>query len=47
MVQVGRSVIGNCKRKLGICGVWESIRMEVSRVFGCGSMRGGQCFSIF
>ena len=34
MVQVGRGVVGSCWRKVGICGVvgvWESIRMEVSR----------------
>ena len=34
MVQVGSSVVGSCWRKVGNCnvvGVWESIRMEVSR----------------
>ena len=36
MVQMGRSVVGNCWRKVGICGVvWvcESIRMEMNMGF--------------
>ena len=34
VVQVERSIVGSCWRKVGICGVvgmWESIPMEVSR----------------
>ena len=34
MEQAGRSVVGSSWRKMGTCGavgVWESIRMEVSR----------------
>ena len=34
MLQVGRIVVGTCWRKVGIygvMGVWESIRMEVTR----------------
>lgn len=31
VVQVGRSVEGSCWRKVGMVGIWESIRMEVSR----------------
>ena len=35
VVQVGRSVEGSCWRKVGMVGIWESIRMEVSRVLCC------------
>ena len=34
MMQMGRSVEGSCWKEVGICGVvgvWEGIRMEVSR----------------
>ena len=34
MLQVGRSIVGSCSRKVGICvvvGMWESIKMELSR----------------